>query len=76
MQSLKEKFESRIAESQEQQKEEMPIPLIDPLPRKGRASVIKSTEVNVKGIPGKKKGGGRRQSFSPESIIPSPGKYK
>lgn len=63
MQSLKEKFESKIAESQEQQKEEMPIPLMDPLPKKGRASVIKLTEVNVKGSPGKKKRWGTKTIF-------------
>ena len=82
MQKLKEKFEDRVKSSKEQKCDEMPISLVDDLPKKGRGSIIKSTEISPDknkmmsskssdGGSKKGRGRGRRQSFSPEAKLPT-----
>jgi len=74
MEKLKEKFETVVVESQKQNKDQMPISLVDKLPSKGRGSMIKTTEISPdKAKSSVKKGGrGRRQSFSPDTVLSKP----
>ena len=78
MQNLTAQFETKVKELQEQKKDQIPVPLIDVLPTKGRGSIIRVTEVSPDkskaGAKSSRAGGrGRRQSFAPEALS-SPGK--
>lgn len=70
MQQLKEMFEARIEEAKKASKDESPVSLVEVVPAKG--SPMKVTEVSpAKSGPSKRGSRARRQSFSPEAVLPS-----